>query len=101
MVDAKNKGIIKENAVVICVLTKKTDSLNRKIDEINRLCFSSDLNVVKNFHQNITQSSSNIENCKIKKAGDYKNARPPQNRNDANLPAHTFRKRFYKRRNSF
>lgn len=55
MLDLKTSQTIKENAVVICVLTKKTDSLNRKIDEINRLCFSSDLNVIKNFHQNIKE----------------------------------------------
>lgn len=41
----------KENAVVITVCAKKDDSLNRKMDEINRLCFSCDLNVVKNFYQ--------------------------------------------------
>ena len=55
MLDLKTSQSIRENAVVICVLTKKTDSLNRKIDEINRLCFSSDLNVIKNFHQNIKE----------------------------------------------
>ncbi len=42
---------IKENAIVISVCTKKDDSLVRKTDEINRLCFSADLNVVKNFYQ--------------------------------------------------
>lgn len=41
----------KENAVVISICTKKEDSLERKIDEINRLCFSCDLNVSKNFYQ--------------------------------------------------
>lgn len=41
----------KENAVVISVCTKKEDSLERKIDEINRLCFSCDLNVIENFYQ--------------------------------------------------
>ena len=41
----------KENAVVITVCAKKDDSLQRKTDEINRLCFSADLNVVKNFYQ--------------------------------------------------
>ena len=41
----------KENAVVITVCAKKGDSLKRKTDEINRLCFSAELNVVKNFYQ--------------------------------------------------
>ena len=41
----------KENAVVITVCSKKDDNLERKTDEINRLCFSAGLNVVKNFHQ--------------------------------------------------
>ena len=41
----------KENAVVMVVCSKKGDSLERKTDEINRLCFSSDLNVIKNFYQ--------------------------------------------------
>lgn len=41
----------KENAIVIVVCSKKEDSLERKKDEINRLCFSSELNVVQNFYQ--------------------------------------------------
>lgn len=43
--------IEQENALVIVVCSKKDDSLDRKTDEINRLCFSSGLNVVKNFYQ--------------------------------------------------
>lgn len=41
----------KENAIVITVCTKKEDSLERKIDEINRLCLSCDLNIIQNFYQ--------------------------------------------------
>lgn len=48
---------VKENAVVIVVCSKKDDSKERKTDEINRLCFSSDLNVVKNFYQVIKDFS--------------------------------------------
>ena len=48
---------IKENAVVIVVCSKKEDSRERKTDEINRLCFSSELNVVKNFYQVIKDFS--------------------------------------------
>lgn len=40
-----------ENAIVIVVCTKKNDLKERKLDEINRLCFSSGLNVVKDFYQ--------------------------------------------------
>ncbi len=43
--------IDKENAIVVAVCTKKGDALKRKIDEISRLAFSADLNVVKDFYQ--------------------------------------------------
>lgn len=40
-----------ENSVVIVVCTKKEDNADRKKEEINRLAFSSGVNVVKNFYQ--------------------------------------------------
>ena len=43
--------IERENAIVVTICLKKDDSLVRKTDEINRLCFSADLNVVENFYQ--------------------------------------------------
>ncbi len=46
---------LKENAVVITVCLKKNESIKRKTDEINRLCFSADLNVVKNYYQVIKE----------------------------------------------
>lgn len=51
MAKFENTQEVKENAVVIVVCCKKDDSLERKKDEINRLCFSSQLNVVENFYQ--------------------------------------------------
>jgi GTP-binding protein HflX len=41
----------KENAIIVVVCTKKDDSVERKTTEINRLAFSSDLNVIQNFYQ--------------------------------------------------
>jgi len=41
----------KENAIVIVVCSKKGDNIERKTEEINRLSFSANLNVVKNFYQ--------------------------------------------------
>ena len=49
----QNKVLEKENAVVIVVSTKKEDNIDRKTNEINRLCYSANLNVVKNFQQKI------------------------------------------------
>lgn len=40
-----------ENAVIVVVCTKKEDNTDRKKEEINRLAFSSGVNVVKNFYQ--------------------------------------------------
>ena len=40
-----------ENAIVLVVCANKNDNIERKTDEINRLAFSSNLNVVKNFYQ--------------------------------------------------
>ena len=51
MKEMNSTKVEKENAVVIVVCTNKEDSLERKKDEINRLCFSSDLNVVEDFYQ--------------------------------------------------
>ncbi len=44
---------LKENAVVIVVAVKKEDNIERKKEEINRLCYSSDLNVIENFYQKV------------------------------------------------
>ena len=41
----------KENAIVIVVCSKKGDNIERKTEEINRLSFSANLNVVQNFYQ--------------------------------------------------
>lgn len=41
----------KENALVLVVCTKKDESRERKLDEINRLCFSAGLNVINDFYQ--------------------------------------------------
>lgn len=46
----ETKSVI-ENAVVVVVCTKKDDSRERKLDEINRLCFSAGLNVTHDFYQ--------------------------------------------------
>lgn len=47
----KENKIEIENAIVIVVCTKKEDNADRKKEEINRLAFSSGVNVVKNFYQ--------------------------------------------------
>ncbi len=64
---------IQENAIVISVCTKKDDSLARKTDEINRLCFSADLNIVKNFYQIIKDfnKSTVIGSGKVKEIKEY------------------------------
>ncbi len=49
----KNNIVEKENAVVIVVAVKKEDNIERKKEEINRLCYSADLNVVDNFYQKV------------------------------------------------
>ena len=41
----------KENAVVVAVCTTKGEAIKRKLDEISRLSYSADLNVVKEFYQ--------------------------------------------------
>ncbi len=41
----------KENAVVVAVCTTKGEAIKRKLDEISRLSYSADLNVVKEFCQ--------------------------------------------------
>ena len=64
---------IQENAIVISICTKKDDSLTRKTDEINRLCFSADLNIVKNFYQIIKDfnKSTVIGSGKVKEIKEY------------------------------
>jgi len=47
----KENKIEIENAIIIVVCTKKEDNTDRKKEEINRLAFSSGVNVVKNFYQ--------------------------------------------------
>ena len=42
---------VKENAIVVVVCSKKGDNIERKTEEINRLSFSANLNVVQNFYQ--------------------------------------------------
>ena len=48
MIDLKQA---QENAIVVVVCSKKGDNIERKTEEINRLSFSANLNVVKNFYQ--------------------------------------------------
>ncbi|MBP3345048.1 MAG: GTPase HflX [Clostridia bacterium] len=43
--------IEQENAIVVVVCSKKGDNIERKTEEINRLSFSANLNVVENFYQ--------------------------------------------------
>ena len=40
-----------ENAIVVAVCVKKSDNIERKLDEIERLSFSAGLNVVNSFYQ--------------------------------------------------
>ncbi len=49
----KSNIVEKENAIVIVVAVKKEDNIERKKEEINRLCYSADLNVVDNFYQKV------------------------------------------------
>lgn len=65
--------VLKENAIVIVVCSKKDDSIERKTDEINRLCFSSELNVVKNFYQVIKDftKATVIGSGKVKEIKEY------------------------------
>ena len=65
--------IEKENAVVIVVCAKKGDNIERKTDEINRLSFSANLNVVTNFYQVIKDFNKGtvIGSGKIKEIREY------------------------------
>lgn len=49
----KENKIELENAIIIVVCTKKEDNADRKKEEINRLAFSSGVNVVENFYQKV------------------------------------------------
>ena len=62
-----------ENALVVVVLTKAGESKERKLDEINRLCFSAGLNVVENFYQIIRDfnKATVIGSGKVKEIEDY------------------------------
>lgn len=40
-----------ENAIIVAICTKKSDNIERKLDEIKRLSFSAGLNVVNSFYQ--------------------------------------------------
>ena len=44
-----------ENAVIIIVCDKKDDNIERKTGEIERLCYSAGLNVIKDFYQNVKE----------------------------------------------
>ncbi len=47
--------IEKENALIVIVCNKKNDNKERKTGEIERLCYSAGLNVVKDFYQNVKE----------------------------------------------
>ena len=47
--------IERENAVIIIVCDKKEDNIERKTGEIERLCYSAGLNVIKDFYQNVKE----------------------------------------------
>lgn len=62
-----------ENAIVIAVCTKKSDNIERKLDEIKRLSFSAGLNVVDSFYQIIKDynKSTVIGSGKVKEIKEY------------------------------
>ena len=63
----------KENALVIAVCVKKSDNIDRKLDEIKRLSFSAGLNVVDSFYQIIKDynKSTVIGSGKVKEIKEY------------------------------
>lgn len=63
----------KENALVVAVCVKKGDNIDRKLDEIKRLSFSADLNVVKCFYQIIKDYNKGtvIGSGKVKEIREY------------------------------
>lgn len=69
------QNVEKENSLVIVVCTKKDDSIERKEDEINRLCFTAGLNVVKDFYQIIKDfnKATVIGKGKVQEIKDYIN----------------------------
>ena len=62
-----------ENAIVVAVCTKKSDNIERKLDEIKRLSFSAGLNVVDCFYQIIKDynKSTVIGSGKVKEIREY------------------------------
>ncbi len=62
-----------ENALVVAVCVKKSDNIERKLDEIRRLSFSAGLNVVDDFYQIIKDynKSTVIGSGKVKEIRDY------------------------------
>ena len=62
-----------ENAIVVAVCVKKSDNIDRKLDEIKRLSFSAGLNVVNSYYQIIKDynKSTVIGSGKVKEIRDY------------------------------
>lgn len=62
-----------ENALIVAVCVKKSDNIDRKIDEIKRLSFSAGLNVVGSFYQIIKDynKSTVIGSGKVKEIKEY------------------------------
>jgi len=62
-----------ENAIVVAVCVKKSDNIERKLDEIKRLSFSAGLNVVKDFYQIIKDYNKGtvIGSGKVKEIKEY------------------------------
>ena len=73
MKEILKEQMAQENALIIAVCAKKSDNIDRKIDEIKRLSFSAGLNVVNCFYQIIKDynKSTIIGSGKVKEIKDY------------------------------
>lgn len=73
MKEIKKEQMQVENALVIAVCVKKSDNIERKLDEIKRLSFSAGLNVVDCFYQIIKDynKSTVIGSGKVKEIKEY------------------------------
>lgn len=73
MKEVLKEKLQQENAIVVAVCVRKSDNIERKLDEIKRLSFSAGLNVVEDFYQIIKDynKATVIGSGKVKEIKEY------------------------------